>query len=320
MGLTSMSFAKPSYTELVLVGLGLSLLASFMPLILYLFALMLFGLPHVLWEFNWVRQTYGAKVPPALWWSWGIILGLQASVRLAVWLGWVDAELSLYTDILSLVALFAVVILVLLRSSLRLPFFSLSVLIAIGSGLIAALYTQNIVALLVILAIAHNFTPLLLVPTSQHFAQLPSRRVLLSLFSLPLLLLGLSLAIPLPATPSDLWMPSEAQWLQQYAPQWGSGLLSAIILAQCLHYYSVLRLMPTTLNTALPPIAGFAWQLWALALSMLLSVYFLYDFTQARQLYAVASGVHAWLELPLIALLLTLRPHKILPINAAKSA
>jgi hypothetical protein len=312
-----MSFTKPSCTELVLVGLGLSLLASFMPLILYLFALMLFGLPHVLWEFNWVRQTYGAKVPTALWWSWGIILGLQASVRLAVWLGWIDAELSLYTDMFSLLALLLVVLLVLMRTSSRLPFFRLSVLMAVGSGLIATLYTQNIVAVLVILAIAHNFTPLLLVPASQHFAQLPSRRVLLSLFSLPLLILGLSVAISLPAADSDLWMPSEAQWLQQYAPQWASGLLSAVILAQCLHYYSVLRLMPSTLAIQVPlKIAGLAWQWWALTLSTPLSIYFLYDFTQARQLYAVAAGIHAWLELPLIALLLTV-PTKYFALNAA---
>jgi hypothetical protein len=102
-------------------------------------------------------------------------------------------------------------------------------------------------------------------------------------------------------------MPSEAKWLQQHAPQWASGLLSAVILAQCLHYYSVLRLMPTTL-AAQPPLklVGLAWQYWALAASLLLSLYFIYDFTQARQLYAVAAGIHAWLELPLIALLLTL--------------
>jgi hypothetical protein len=267
---------------------------------------MWFGLPHVLWEFNWVRQTYGAKLAPALWWSWGIILGLQASVRLAVFLG-MNGEISLYTDLLSLLALLSVVIVSVIRAPTRLSLLRLSLILIIGAALISTLYTDNIVAVLVILAIAHNFTPVLLVPTQQRFAHLPSRRVLIGLFSLPLLILGLSISIHLPANTSDLWMPSEAKWLQQHIPQWASGLLSAVILAQCLHYYSVLRLMPTTL-AAQPPLklVGLAWQYWALAASLLLSLYFIYDFTQARQLYAVAAGIHAWLELPLIALLLTL--------------
>ena len=285
MGLARLSFRKPTYRELVLVGLGLSLLASLMPLTLYVFALMWFGLPHVLWEFNWVRQTYGAKLAPALWWSWGIILGLQASVRFAVWLGWLNADLSLYTDIISLFALFSVVLFSVIRAQTRLSLLRLSLILIIGAALISTLYTDNIVAVLVILAIAHNFTPLLLVPAQQRFAQLSSRRVLIGLFSLPLLILGLSISIHLPANTSALWMPSEAKWLQQHAPQWANGLLSAVILAQCLHYYSVLRLMPTTL-AAQPPLklVGLAWQYWALAASLLLCLYFIYYFTQARQL------------------------------------
>lgn len=305
-------------TELLLVGLGLSLLACWMPLTLYIFALMLFGLPHVLWEFNWVRQTYGAQFPSRLWWSWGIILGLQASVRFAVWLGWLNADLSLYADIISLFALFSVVVFSVRRAQTRLPILRLSLLLVIGLALIAALSTGQLVALLVLLAIAHNFTPVLLVPTQQRFAQLPSRHVLLSLFSLPLCIIGLSLLLPLPTAPSDLWMPSEAKWLQQHAPQWANGLLSAVILAQCLHYYSVLRLMPSTLNNQTRlTFAGFAWHYWALAASLLLSLYFIYDFTQARQLYAVAAGIHAWLEWPLIALLLIL-PTQRLALNTAQ--
>jgi hypothetical protein len=46
-------------------------------------------------------------------------------------------------------------------------------------------------------------------------------------------------------------------------------------------------------------------QVLAVILSALLTLYFIDDFNHARQLYSVASGVHAWLELPLIALLLT---------------
>ena len=76
--------------------------------------------------------------------------------------------------------------------------------------------------------------------------------------------------------------------------------------------------MPSTLNNQTRlTFAGFAWHYWALAASLLLSLYFIYDFTQARQLYAVAAGIHAWLEWPLIALLLVLHTQR-LALNTAQ--
>ena len=72
------------------------------------------------------------------------------------------------------------------------------------------------------------------------------------------------------------------------------------MLAQCLHYYCVLRLLPSTLSATVSR----QWQIGAIAASLALTLYFFHDFTAARQLYAVAAGAHAWIELPLMLLLL----------------
>ncbi len=65
--------------ELGMVSVGLVCAAMLAPLPLYLVALTLFGLPHVLWELHWIRQTYRLHIPNGMWLAWWGILGIQAS-------------------------------------------------------------------------------------------------------------------------------------------------------------------------------------------------------------------------------------------------
>jgi hypothetical protein len=299
MALTLTRLPELSTLELLVVGISLAALAMLAPLPLYLVALVVFGLPHVLWELNWIRQTYRQRIPARWWLVWLAILLVQACTRFGAWLGWVQGETTMVVDLLTLALLiFAAAALAYRQGGAR-AWLIAGVAVLLGFGLLLAVNAGNLVGVLVLLAIAHNFTPLFLVPREQTFGNLPSGRVLVLLFSLPLLVVALLLLVGVSATSSGLWMPSEATWLQQHLQQGFGAVLSGLILAQCLHYYSVLRLLPTTL----PPVTASQWQIGALVLSLALTGYFAVDFTAARKLYAVASGVHAWLEFPLILLL-----------------
>mgnify|MGYP006274696433 CR=1 FL=1 len=79
------------------------------------------------------------------------------------------------------------------------------------------------------------------------------------------------------------------------------ALLSAVALAQVLHYYCVIRLLPAAEarrsgRAMLSPGACAA----ALAATAALAAYFWADPAAARGLYAVAAGAHAWLEWPVL--------------------
>lgn len=300
MAVMARHWSSLSVWELAAVGTVLMVAAVLAPLPLYLLALSVFGLPHVLWELRWIRQTYQAQIPSWVWLAWWGVLGLQAAARLGSWLGIVSAPVTLLVDLLALALLFWVVAALAWRwGSLRA--WLLAVLAAcLGVALLWVVNNGDVVAVLVLLAITHNFTPLFLVSQGQRFAMFPARSVLVGLFSLPLLLIAALwwLGMPAPNT-VGWWMPSEATWLQQHLTQGFAAVLSGVVLAQCLHYYSVLRLLPTTLPMPAPR----WWLLGAVSTSVLLTLYFLADFNAARQLYAVVAGFHAWLEFPLILLL-----------------
>ena len=301
MVITRQSWADLSVLELGLVGTGLAVAAIFAPLPLYLLALTLFGLPHVLWELRWIRQTYQAAIAPLVWWLWWGVLGIQALSRCSAWLGIIPADITAWVDLLTLALLFMVAAVTAACSrTFRAGVFA-SLAVGFAAALLWAINTGEVVVVLVVLAIAHNFTPLLLVTTGQRFHALAAKPVLWGLFSLPVLVV-LTLLVVGKSVPDTTgwWMPSEATWVQQHWASAFTALLSGLVLAQCLHYYSVLRLLPTTL--VLPTASG--WLVGAIGVSVGLSAYFMVDFKAARQLYAVAAGIHAWLEFPLILLLL----------------
>jgi len=90
--------------------------------------------------------------------------------------------------------------------------------------------------LLVVLSVVHNLTPIGLVRLSGG-----SARVMLLPFLLPLALLALP---ALSYWGPEQWAPMEVDWLGRHLPLALPGLLSALVLAQCLHYLAVLRILP----------------------------------------------------------------------------
>lgn len=305
-------------------GMGLGLLVStalLLPLPLYICALALFGLPHVLWELAWLRQRYAGHQPRSWWWAVGGVLLLQAGSRLAIWCDVLDPRAGPVIDLTSLGLLGAAVLLG-PRSSR--PTRLAGMLLAIVMGW--AFTNDHVLIVLLSLAVLHNFSPLALAwdLAREQPAQRATAWFISILFALPLLIAVLPAPLPwwlldLQATLGDalnqglhrlaLPLPNPDLLDGQLAPGWGddSGrrptLLSALVLAQCLHYLSVIHLLPATgrLRSDAPLLSPRQHAL-ALGLSTALVIGFMIDYRNARGLYAVASGLHAWLEWPILLL------------------
>jgi hypothetical protein len=289
----------------------LGVAALWQPTALYLFALAVFGLPHVLWEMAWVRRVWGAALPRAAWICLLAALLLQACARLALWRGRIDAATAAACDAatLALALLATLLLLRRVRAGHRVLLAGFAVLLPLA--LFAVADTPQVLGVLALLAIAHNFTPIGLMPAGARIGAWQARRVMLVLFAAPVLLFALLWALQTPGLEVASLRPAELGWVQGYSPRLAAALLPALVWAQSLHYLAVLHLMPRAI--------GSAWQgmpLRALALVAcgLLLAYFIQDYRAARGLYAVAAGMHAWLEWPLILLaLLGFSTHRAAP-------
>lgn len=274
--------------------------ALFLPLPLYLVSLALFGLPHVIWEMGFLRSRYAARWP-VYWWVmlWAVLL-VQAGVRGAVWLGAYPATSSAIIDLLTLFLLGVVVTLAPQGAGW---------LVRIGGGLMASLVFwllqhEDITAALLILALAHNFTPLGLVwdMARTDRATRPLAWFVTGLCALPVLVAisgwhGATEPTVLANQASLLDGQVPAAWSGSSRQAW----LCAAVLAQCLHYYCIIVLLPQaeakrTARAVISPAVRFG----TVAIVVLMLMYYGYDYAAARKLYAVAAGVHAWLEWPLL--------------------
>jgi hypothetical protein len=131
------------------------------------------------------------------------------------------------------------------------------------------------------------------------------------------MLVGALFLLPLAVAclPWSLVLPLEVQAAHaalleaQLPPGWGGAqrgaILSAIVLAQCLHYYCVIRLLPEAeRRRSGRPVASRGARLLAIGAAAAMLGYFVVDHAEARRLYAVAAGLHAWLEWPVLAMAL----------------
>lgn len=280
-------------------------LALWLPLPLYLVSLALFGLPHVVWEMGFLRSRYGARWPWR-WWLplWGILL-LQAAARIGVWLGAYPASSSQIVDLASLMLL----ALWLALAPLKVPWPLRLAGLVLAAVMLWLLQNDAIVTALLILALAHNLTPMLMVwdlaredATQKRLAYFIS-----ALFVLPVLMVASAWSGAI--TPAFL-SSQQALLSSQLPASWGQSslqqaLLSAMVLAQCLHYYCVIYCLPQaeTQRRGQPVLPRrVMWITVGIVAAMLL--YYAHDYSAARKLYAVAAGAHAWLEWPVLLLAL----------------
>jgi hypothetical protein len=281
-----------------LVALLLS--ALWLPLPLYVVSLALFGLPHVVWEMGFLRSRYAARWPLRWWLAlWGVLL-VQAGMRGAVWLGGVQPASGQIIDLLALLLLALIVVLAPKGAG-----WSVRIVGLFMAGIVVWLLEQgDILMVLLWLAMAHNFTPLAL---AWDLARDRSQSRPLAWFISGLFLLPLIVAWS--GWTSGIVPPAAAAYFSLLDAQlpggWGGpnrpALLSAIVLAQCLHYYCVIHLLPRAeAQRVARPVVSRAVRMGTLVAVALMLGYYANDYAAARKLYGVAAGMHAWLEWPVL--------------------
>ena len=296
------------------VGLT-ALAATALPLLTYSLSLALFGLAHVAAELRYVGRRFGARVRgrllAGLCGLLAVIVGLRVAQQTGLWQG-TD---RLQAELLVVVGLAALALPALLRGT------GLPLGIGLGVGtLIAGGLLISPVGTALLLACLHNLTP---VGFLAEALRGPGRRRALGLSALVFLGIPLVLLTGLPAAGLDAvglrapelsilpTGPLSAQ-LGAYLPRsmheatWAPHAFSALVFAQCMHYATVLHVLPAMADAgAAPPERPAMRWLWrgltVLVAATLLGV-FLVDFKTARGWYGIFAAVHAWSEVPLLLL------------------
>lgn len=278
----------------------LLLSALWLPLPLYLVSLALFGLPHVIWEMGFIRSRYAARWPLRWWVALWMVLLMQAGMRGALWMGSVQATSSQIVDLLSLLLLALLVVLAPKGAGWRVRVAGL-----LMAGIVWWLLQQgDFLTALLLLAMAHNFTPLAMAwdLARDHPPARPLALAISGLFVLPLLVVASGWAAAMVPSIVEAQVPLlDGQLPQSWGGSYRSALLSAIVLAQCLHYYCVIYLLPRAeAQRTAKPVVSSAVRIYALAAVALMFGYYVLDYSAARKLYAVVAGAHAWLEWPVL--------------------
>jgi len=302
----------PTAAVLALTAVFLSAVA--LPLATYTTALALFGLAHVGSELRYVDYRFGGRIRGglAVW----ILLPLAAAVmvRLAGMAGALPATVGAGLELL-LGAVMAVAAVTAMRQR-RLAG------ACVAAGLVAGALVAPFQTLL-LLAIAHNLTPLAFLADALAGAQ---RRRMLAAMSVPFVLLPLLIASRLPqdllsriglVDPEAMFLDGGALTANMaiYVPMsvidtsWALPMFSASVFAQCMHYAAVILLLPRLIEPGRArPIAPWPnarrFALYLAAAALMLAVGFVIDFKVARQFYALAALVHAWVEIPILLLAL----------------
>lgn len=288
-----------------------TVLAVLAPGPLYVCALAAFGLPHVIWELGFLRSRYFARWPVGWWAVLILVLVVHAALRALAWMGRVSPEAQQVLDLLALAALMLAV-----AAAPKGAGWPVRLVALLASASVwAALEWGRIGDVLLVLALLHNFTPMVfawdMARDDQRYR--PQAQVAGLVFMLPLGVVALGAVGGWPAPLSELglgWLDGQVPGLSGAAGgALRAALLSAAVLAQCLHYYYVLKVLPRAeeQRTGHAPVPY-----WLRACTVLLTaglaIYFVQRFGGARQLYGVAAGFHAWLEWPLLLLALCSRP------------
>jgi hypothetical protein len=283
------------------------------PLATYTAVLALFGLAHVLSELNYLDRRFGAQLAGGLLPRLGAPILAAVTARGAALLGVVSPAADVICEIGAAGLLVWAVVPAMRRRS------------AAGMGVGAALAAGAVFApfqVLLALAVLHNLTPLGFVAEATGGRE---RRRSLALLAVAFVALPLLIATGLPAellSGFGLGDPEAGLFaaagplalnLGAYVPAalsdsaWALPAFSACVFAQVMHYAAVILLYPrlarrVPARTLLPwprHLAG------AIAVSAAaLAVGFFFDYHAARKLYALAALVHAWIEIPLLVLVL----------------
>ncbi|MCB9522958.1 MAG: hypothetical protein H6702_06215 [Myxococcales bacterium] len=285
-----------------LFALGGLAAAAAWPLATYAVALAALGAPHVFAELRVVGLRYGPGATRPILAAVGLGLAALAVARAGSAWGWWGPARTLQLALA--VGLAAVALPALWRRSVGHA--------AVGAALITAVAWGAALApveTLLLLAVTHNLTPL------GFLADGAPRRVqawaLLIFIGGPLLLasglpyraldaLGWAAleANPLPAGPLAAHLGAFLPAGLRATPH-AVHLFAAVAFAQLMHHGAVLAVLPRLA----PPAGRWVWPALG-AVGALSLLGFARDFAGARQAYGIIAAVHAWVELPVLLLIL----------------
>ncbi len=316
------TIAIPILDRKKMVGLGGGLLLTAaasicFPLAVYSIGIACFGLTHVLTELRYVNQRFSSRLGPWLRIIFGLLLMAVVATRCLAIGNVFTAEVGLSIE-LGIVALLILCVSPNLWTSGwpgRLATIGSIAFLIIGTWY-APLPT------ILVFAILHNLTPI-----GFLFERLPGVQRQPAM----LICLGAFVVIPLlimsgwPDRLLSSWglilrdvnffqLPNLFSQLGAYVPPvvqkqaWATPYFCAAVYLQCLHYIVVIGLLPrlgggsAMKSTAWLTTRQFNWLL--IGLSTLLWIWFTKSFLDARIFYGLIAAVHAWLEIPILLLVL----------------
>jgi hypothetical protein len=290
------------------------------PLLTYAVSLGLFGVPHVVVELRYVDRAFAPRLDLRL--IAGVLAGLAmiALVRAAGIFGLgafshrVQLELVVGTLLVALVVGFAG------RGATRATVGAVLVVLALGAGAFLAPVTT-----LVVLAFAHNLTPLgFLADGLRGRARTPGLVAALVVFVVvPVAIASGSLGSAVGPWAFDPEGPAGIGPLEQHLGVFvppalltediAFDLFRAAAYLQCMHYAVVLHVLPRLAGDP-PAEERVAPQLLdrlgqgapVTILGAASAVAFVLAFGETRALYGVVASVHAWVEIPVLLAALSL--------------
>lgn len=299
----------------VVILTALSFMASVMfPLLTYSGGLALFGLAHVASEFRYVDDRFGQLIGKQLLTTLSILIAALMLLRLGGVTGVVDYKSAQILELLLGSVLIACTFSVCHK---QLPLW----LAVISSALLLLGLWLAPAMTFVVVAVLHNWTPV-----GFWLEAVQKKNVKRAQLACFILFVGLPLFIA-SGVPSHIlaslgfWFPEtsilptgslEAQ-LGVFVPSLMKGisaayLFSAVTFAQCMHYIAVIYILPQLSkqkNAILPwPSRRTMWILVVMATLFLITGY-VFNFGKARAVYGIFAVAHAWIEIPILILMLT---------------
>jgi hypothetical protein len=275
------------------------------PLTTYAMTLATFGIAHVAIELRYIdsrfHQRWGQPIEICL-----ILLVLSiATLRCCAIFGWIDGGLARILELCLGLGLVLVATDRLFRSSWQTGAIGIVIGCLLGLGIII-----DPIATSVIFAIFHNLTPIGFILERQGWKSKSLLLILATIFGFIPLLIILYRLFPL----LHLSLETNPSYLSAFiAPSWqplpiAYPLFSAVAFLQCLHYAVVIGLFSQwTSDRSSRLIPGFLkrhFYLIVAAIAICFSIFFQHSFVLTRAFYGIVASIHAWIEIPLLLLLL----------------
>jgi hypothetical protein len=275
------------------------------PLTTYATTLATFGIAHVAIELRYIdsrfHQQLGGNIEIQLLW---LVLSI-AILRCCAIFGWIDVRAAHLLELGCGLGLVLLATRNLYRHSWRNGSIGAIIGCLLGIGII-----KDPIVTSVIFAIFHNLTPIGFILDRQGFRFKHTRWIWIAIFGLIPLLILLYQYFPI----INLPLEKNISYLGAFiAPTWQQSsiaypLFSAVAFLQCMHYAVVIGLFsqwtPNRSRTLIPWLSTRYFYLLLGVISICTLVAFQHSFTLTRSFYGIVASIHAWIEIPLLLLLL----------------